>query len=528
MNILLAALAMAAFGELVGWLLARFFVPGLWNRHRESIARFVGALSARELASGEVLRKRLGSARTKEELGKGIREKLRPIFEGPLGNLLAAGPVDESLPARLATRSVERLIESPELAKALDAAFAEALAIVKDIPLSVVFPQGKVRELTASFLSARSLQEFAERMRRWIETPREVPPISPPGPGETGALALRRETEGEREVLFAGLVSAASLSPLVGLFIDALYDAAVPVVEAFLNDIDTRDTIEKSAKEMVRRAMTRLSVMQRLIAGAANYERGIAESMPETIEDLVSMVSSLLRSPSMREKARDAALESWESGLGGGSGSGARGRQDLGILARIGLSLSRDALWRAISAVLGRLVEDGPAVADRIEALAAAGKNATISSLLGGLGLGAEDVAALGRLEISSLLASESPAGTALLRARETFFASFSTAIASRSLADILDLDEADEREISSWLADSSLAILGDEADGIAAGLGIEDLIIEKVSSIDNSEARRIFEPALKTLSRFLALTLATIGFLGGLAGALFVKMLGG
>ena len=544
MRFFLAALISGALGGLFGWLvvaLLRFilfhpanprsafghhlpFTPSLWMRHREAFGNVVAGLFERELASGDMLRERLRDAELKQELEKAVAQRLGPLVEQPLGSLrLGRIGVEEAKPAPLASQAWARLLSSPVLAKALERAFSEALAVVKDLPLEAILSPDKARDLASSLLSDRSLKGFADRLHAWIEASRggsEARPRAGSGLGVDAPLVVMRSSpEADvTEALFANLLPTSSLSPLVGLFIDALYDAAIPVVETFLNDLDTRGTIDTGAREIVRRAINRLTVMQRLIVGAANYERSIAETMPDTIEDLVSMVSSLLRSPSMREKARAAALEGWESKDSGG----------LGLAQRIGRSLSRDALWRAIASVLGRLLEEGPLVADRLAAMAAAGKDATLSSLLATLGLEKKEIEAFGRIDIAAFLSPESPAGAALLHSREAFISSFAEELASRSLSDFLDLDETGRAELGSWLADSSLAMLDEEADSIVAGLGLKDMIIEKMRSIDNNEASRVSEPAMGRLTGILVASSAMIGFLGGLFNGLITKIMGG
>jgi len=534
MKLLVVAALSCIVGGFFGWVLSRFLVflafgpsrqfhafgkrlpltPGLWLRHRDSVAALLGGLFARELDTGDALRERLRAERTRTDLEGGIFTRLSALLERPIGELLAeAGRGGDSVPLRLADKALGRILSSPELERALEAAFGEAVALVKDLPLSILLPPDRARSMTSSFFSETSLKALANRIDAAIDgglPTRERASV--------GGLPVVSEAGVDAEPFVAGLVPARALSPLIGLVVDALYDAAIPVVESMLNDSDTRRTVEVGANEMVRRAIARLGVVQRLIVGAANYERSLAEAMPETVEDLVSMVSSILRSPSTRERAREAALEGWESGDSGGRG----------IVARLGSKLSRDALWRALSAVLGQLVDEGPSVADRVAALAASAGNVSIGSLLAAWGFEGDVEGATGVVDLAGLFDSERGAGKALARARKVFVDSFLRSFSDRSLATALDLDETSTKSLSSWLAGASIAALDAEADSIVAGLDIGELVIEKLRSIDNSEARKLVDPALRKIAGVLVLAFAAIGFLGGIFDSTIFKMLGG
>ncbi len=541
MRLLLVLLLSGFAGTLLGWLASRLAVylvfhpsrpiiflgrrlpltPGLWLRGREKLAGHVADLFAKDFATGKVLREGLREAKSLSRLEAGISARLSQAVEGPIGLLLAApGPSSGSPTGRieegrtgLAGDLARRLLENPALARAFDRALGEALSLVKDLPLSVLLPAERARAMAASFLSEESLRRLAERLEQWVQGR-----VRAGGSAKTGSAALPaiQTSPPVIESLVAGLIPAKSLSPIVGLFVDALYDAAIPLIESFLNDVDTRDLVEKGAKEMVRRAVSRLGTLQRLIAGAANYEGSIAETMPETIEDLVSMVSGILRSASMRAKVREAALDGWEA-----ADEGRRG-----LPASLASSFSREALWKALALVLASLVEKGPGIADRVEVLVETGKDLTLSSLFAASGLG--DFRMPGLADLGSLLGDNEEAARALAEAREVFVAALLDAVSASSVSEIFGLDEEAKRSISTWLASTSLALLDAEADSIVESFDIRSLVIEKLASMDNNEAKSAFGPILRGAGRVMALSLGGLGILAGLVDIAIIKMLGG
>ncbi|HUX37978.1 MAG TPA: hypothetical protein VMV44_08745, partial [Rectinemataceae bacterium] len=175
--------------------------PGLWLRHRASLAGLVADVFAKEFATGEVLREGLRDAKSLPKLEAGISSRLSLVLERPLGLLLSApepavgtgearGGVEGQVPflalgkdgakaAGLAGDMARRLLSNPGLAGAFDRALGEALGLVKDLPISVLLPPDQARSLAASFLSEESLRRLADRLDLWVQ-----------GRGRAGAAAM--------------------------------------------------------------------------------------------------------------------------------------------------------------------------------------------------------------------------------------------------------------------------------------------------------------------------------------------------
>lgn len=513
-------------GALLGWLASLSFLllafhpsrewrlfgrrlpltPGIYLKHRGAIAEFLGGLVERELAGEDLLAERLADPEVKRDLEAEIRRRLDAAVARPSGELLGGlGLGPDSLPLGLAKEAWTRFAASAQFSQAMAAALGSALALVEDLPLSLLLPPARARETAERFFSAENLARFEGAAGAWIARALEKRDRLPV------PLGMRAGEEGEgdigpRGVFVAGLIPAASLEPLVALFVETLYSAALPVIERFLNEGDTRRLIERSANEIVHRAIGRLSLVQRLIVGAANYERGITESMPDTVEDLVSMVSNLLRSPTMRGQAREAAVSAWREGLGA-----------LGAGDFLGDLISRQAILDALSATVKVLREDGPRLAERAALLATGKGEATLGSLLAFLGISGRELLDRGSLDLSSI-GKDSPAGVALARSIESFAASLLASLAPEPLGALIGVEEGFMAAFSGWVAARSLELVALESPGIMKGLELRKVVVDKILTMDNSEVERV---VLRSGRKGVALLEGLAAGLGALIGAL-------
>jgi hypothetical protein len=493
--------------------------PALFLRYRGRLAEGVGDLFAKELLSGDILAERLSDPTLKSDLVAGIRGRLAASLEAPAASLfdnLGAGK--DSLPGELARRAWAGLVESMEFSEAMARALGKALLLVEDLPLSLLVPPSLARSAAESVLSTANLERFETMVRRWIEERM--------GSRGTRNLIVRGDAPASPppdQGFVAGLIPADSLEPLIGLLIEGLYTASIPVVENFLNDIDTRNLLERSANEIVRRAISRLSVVQRLIVGAANYERNLAETMPETVEDLVSMVSDILRSAPMRERTREAAIASWRDGIGAAGGQ---------LASALGAIISRQSAYEALASVISILRGQGPRLAERAASLVAASPDATLGSLFALLGISGRDLSgsegsARSAFDLRSLLSGESQAGKALAASIQGFVATLLESLGPLPLATLLRVDEAWKDDLATWLAERSLELVAAESPLIIDGLDLRSAIIEKIGAMNMLEAERGFITG--GFARGLTLALAAMGgFIGVLNGLLMLALGGG
>ncbi len=255
------------------------FSPGFFEKLKPGLARTVGELFDRELVSGELLASRLADPGIRAELVLELRQRLDSALAQSTTELFAGfDKGKDAVVADLAREAASNLIKSREFSSAMALALGRAMVLVEDIPLSLLLPPSLARSAAVTLLSPANLARFEALVKAWIDG------TSPGTDGGKGALIPTTHT-GPAELdptgFIAGIIPAESLEPLVELLVEGLFSASIPVVERFLNDGETRREIERSALEMVRRAIARLNVVQRLIVGAANYERSIAETMPD-------------------------------------------------------------------------------------------------------------------------------------------------------------------------------------------------------------------------------------------------------
>lgn len=485
------------------------FSPGLFEKLKPGLARAVGELFERELVSGELLASRLADPGIRADLVLELRQRLDNSLSQSTTELLSGFDKGrDAAVADLARQAASNLIKSREFSSAMALALGRAMVLVEDIPLSLLLPPSLARSAAGSLLSPENLARFEALVSAWIDG-------TSPGPeGGIGALVPavhRGPAELDPAGFIAGIIPADSLEPLVELLVEGLYSASIPVVERFLNDSETRRVIEGSALEMVRRAIARLNVVQRLIVGAANYERSIAETMPDTVEDLVSMVSSLLRSPAIRSKTRNAAIDAWQDYF-----SQARGRAGLSIASFI----SRESAHEALEAVIAILGRQGPRLAERAAHLVSERPDATLGSLFSFAGISGSDVATRKSIDLSSLLSLEGSSGSSLSRGIEGFVVTLLGDLASKPLAPLFGADTRFSEELADWLADRSLELVSAESARIIQGLELREALSGKILAMSMPEAERAIGPALGKGGRVVTFSLALLGGIIGLASA--------
>jgi hypothetical protein len=491
--------------------------PGWFLRERGRIARMSGKLLASELLSGELLADRLADPDLRAALEKELGGRIDVLLSLESGKIVsgALGPGEIVFP-RLAQEALGHLVASEAFSQALALALGRALTLVDNLPLSILVPPRSAADAARLIFSPDNIERFKRITADSIDEAYGLVSRSP-DTGIGGALMVVSGKQPPGRSYIGGILPPESLEPLIGLLIDGLYRSAIPVVENFLNMGEMRKLLESSAKEIVRRAISRLNVVQRLIVGAANYEKTIAETMPETVEDLVDTVSNLLRSPLMAAKAREAVLDAWRDSF----------EPDLhaSLGLKINTFISHEAALTAAAATLDILARHGPELALRAASLIADRPDTTLGSFFSFLGISGGELAKRGAVDLASLLGSEGgtgrAGGTALAESMKALVATLLESLGAEPLGSILGTDEAWKRDMSAWLADRSLALVASESGRIIDGLEIDKAVVAKIEALDMLEAKRIFGEAAKHEGRILLAIGAAIGAAIGLSEAI-------
>lgn len=465
------------------------FTPGILPRGRARLSQSVGEVVAAELFTPAVLSARLSSPEVARALERSLDEWLGELGGLDAGELLgaasgqaSAGPLGELL-----SRTWRGLVGSPAFAEALEAALAESLPALESLPLSLVLPPEAARDFAAGALAPANLERIRASLLGALDALFEGRALA--GSGGEGSLSA--------------LFPAELLDPLVRAAAEALYRAAAPGLVALLDRPEIRGRMEEEARLLLRGAVERLGLIQRLFVGVAGYERRLSETMPDTVEDLVLSISRILGDPAMPGRAAESV-------------SGAFAEMARKPLSRAlsGL-LSREAAGAAAGAFVDALGGSGPELAARAAALAARGGEARLGGLLRALGLSSGELAARASRSVAAFLASaEGGASPRMGGALRVFGESLAGGLGGTSLGELAGLDEERRRELAAWLGARSLELVSAEAGRILEGVDIKGMVMERLDELAMPELERII---LGIVDR----ELFWITVLGGILGAL-------
>jgi len=463
--------------------------PGLLPKERHRLARSIGDTVAAELLTEDVLRRRLSQPDLRDALAGGIAERLTGLLSRPAGPIVASlgsggdgpSPLDE-----LAGRAWSTIVGSEAFKFALAASARSALSAAEKVPLSAVLdPQG-ARDLAQAIVSGRAVAKVRERARTWLDR----------------AYAGEGREGGKRDLL--GIVPPEAVEPVLEVAVEGLYAAALPAVETFLSSPEVTASIEGYAVTILRRAIGRLNPIQRLIVSAAQYEKSIAETMPETVADMSEAAMAVLRGEGMARRAGTAAAEAF------------RGAAGASLASLVSGLLSRETAAAALDAALDAVEAHGPALAERAAALVADRADRSLADLVKGLGLPPEELAERAATSVAALLAGGGAAGPLLGGALSAFKDGLAQALSGRSLGETLGVDDGSGRRLAGWLADRALVLLAQEAGRIVAGMDIRKIVVERVDELDMLQAERLI---LDVVSKELTWITVLGGVLGGAIG---------
>jgi hypothetical protein len=428
---------------------------------------------------------------------KGIDERLERALAMRAADALPTERLASTAVGKFASKAWTSVVSSEAFRVAVAQAVRRAFVAAEDLPLSRFLPPEKARELAVLVLSPGNVAALRARLGSFLdETYSEGS-----GSGD-GAPDASRTATGLKD-----LIPPEAIEPVLEVLAAGLYRAALPALETFLSEPEIKRTIAGYAKNIVRDALGRLNLLQRLIVGAAQYERSISDGMPQTVDDMIAAAVAVLRGPLMPERASRAAVAAFRNALARPLGES------------LGRIVSREAAKAAVEAAIDALAEHGPGVAERIAALVAARSDASLASLMGSLGLPAGEIASRSALAVSRALSGAEGAQDAsrlLSVSLGAFAEGLGSALGDATLGRAIGAGGEERAELSSYLADKALELLAEEAGRIVEGLDVSRIVEERIDELDMREVERII---LDVANKELAWITVLGGVLGGAIG---------
>jgi hypothetical protein len=288
---------------------------------------------------------------------------------------------------------------------------------------------------------------------------------------------------------------------------EPLLPAAVERLVSWARSAETRAAIGREARAVLATAVERLNLLQRIIVGAAQFDRRLDERMPEIVDEIVASLERLMRSPSNQARLLEAAggaVRDWRDGLHASA-------------QRV------QALAEKTSGLLGRLA-DGLADPDRRRRFAAflAGEIASGGATLGGLAsriLGIQEGDAA-EFAADRILRWMTRTGTAeqLSRGAAGMAHRFVEENAEVPLGRLLGVGDRRKAALDSFLTGHLTALIDAKLPEMLRGVDIEDLVVRKIDALDVRDVERLLMQVLashlKWINVFGAILGALIGFI--------------
>ncbi len=310
--------------------------------------------------------------------------------------------------------------------------------------------------------------------------------------------------EGAQPRFFLGAIAElppdATIKAIADACIPKAYEIALPHIGAFLRGDDFKSRLETEAHAFVKRALGRLGPMQRLFVSIAGYDAKIAQTMPDTIEDLIDTIENILRDPMAPEKVSEAicavviaqrAHDAAEENSADHVGSRAFVVSSLPSVL-LSLSGAQDELRGRAERVYDRL--SGAKLRDivtmPVSSYDAAGL--VLNAFVRTISQGPNSASTLGALFIDVL--KESSRG--------------------KSIAEFFGIGEKDIEQFSGTLSIALLSLIESRMPLLVEAIDIRSMVAERIDSLDMREVERI---VLQVVNK----ELIWITWLGGILGAL-------
>lgn len=455
------------------------FTPGILPRERHALAESLGDVVSNDLLTEEVLRARLGAEDLRQGVTRSIRQALDGFLDSSVSSVRAASAQASPLISEAAGRAYRALTAQEAFRSAVSASVNAALEAVESLRLGDLLAPAGRSVLTEWFREPGRPEITAEKARQ--------------------AVLRQLEKAAAEGKALGDILPLQTIPRAAGAALDAAYPAFVSAARGFLAREDVRKELERYGGSIVRRAVGRLSPLQRLFVSAAQYDKAILESMPATVADLAEAAESFLSEETTRERFRSLLLEKLKDAIERPLAS----RPQNHSLSPEGLS---NLVGRAVRAI-------GENQAGR-SGTPATCLGATVGELLDSLGPEArEGVARAVGAWLAGLFLPGSGGGVVGAFA-STFPRALLDGLDGVSVGTATGWDADFRDSLSRTLAEKGIALAIRQASGILKSLDVRRIVVEKIDGLDMLAIERI-------MLRVMAKELSGITWLGGILGVI-------
>jgi uncharacterized membrane protein YheB (UPF0754 family) len=305
--------------------------------------------------------------------------------------------------------------------------------------------------------------------------------------------------------------------PLIAAILVAaprLYDPVVQTLLDYLKQPSTRTELAISGRELLKRILKRLNVVQRILVSATQYQKNLNENMPGIVDDVIQTLETAASSDHNRHRVIAAArrmIVRWAN----------TGLADLARLIDFEPALSVPRLVREVTRLLSR-----SEVRFRIEELAVQGASELRGRAIGEL---VEQLLGLQRNEIAEQTVAVVERWTSdaqRMKALATGLGEFVRRLPGRgdrtTIRTILPLSADQERALNDWLTDISAVQIKRRVPELLRGIDVHTMVVSKIDSLDVKDVEDLL---LMVIARHLKWINLFGALLGSLIGGLQVAL---
>lgn len=262
------------------------FTPGIIPRQRYKLAENIGQMVSDELLTEDTLKKQVTSPGFRAGLNTAVARLTTRFFDATIGELKQKKPTGTGLNL---LPFVEDLIRG----------FLRSSGIKRIIDLVIHTGLRSLTERTIGELIDGD--ERKERFISWV-----VNLLRSPDTGSTiaGKAAQWLAEKSEEDVRISAYLPPEATDWAVGL-VDLLYEPVFGFVLEWLESAPMRAQLERRGRELLKDILEKLSILQRFLVAATQYDRTLEEKMDEIISDVLASMKDTVADESTREKMLD-------------------------------------------------------------------------------------------------------------------------------------------------------------------------------------------------------------------------------
>lgn len=491
--------------------------PGVIPRRRQELSRSIGRMVSEQLLSPASIGARLQSPAVVAALADQVGELRRSFMGCRLQDLLPSGGV--GLAATGADSGVETGADLNSAQPRIgDMLWPVLHGLLARLVGSRGFMNGFRRAVAGvvGTIGQRRLADIATpaRVSTFVEE-RLLPLLAGPELCRWLTAALRDWSFGNNQAPSGGwreLLNGPGVSEAVGEALRAMLPTITERAFRWLRQPEMRAELTARGRTVVRDVLDKLSLAQKVFVTAGQYDRTLAERMPEIIDDVLEQAEQSASTREVRDRivaAATAAVNATPFAT-----------TEQSAVAVEGSDLDRDAVPDALVAITTRL----------LEILAATPEEKVrrwVADLWDREGEHTLSQLATRYLRVSEQYVADAVANHLLTALANSEVQEQMTAMVPELLAggeesptvgELIELDAADAERVDQWIAARLTDYLSREIPQLIETLDVQQLVVERIDGLAVEDVERLL---LIVIARHLKWINAFGAVIGGLIGVL-------